>query len=530
MNTRLHLLLSSSLIASACAAPAQQVPVAQAPVPAAPAPALDAELARAMSTIQPRDFQARIGFLASDALEGRDTPSRGLEVAAEYIAAEFFRMGLQPAGTDGYMQRWPYVQRALDVAGTRLEIQTTAGRRALAYRSDFYVAAGSRQPFSGGIVFTGQGIPAPEVRQNTLRDRVAAIYLPEMSAVAVQQARTAADQAGAAALMVLLHQDVAESAIAAAAAAAERPVRAAPDLPVFYVRNDRARELFRDARLDFNALTRAGGASTPVTLPGVTAHLGAAFAEVTHMPPNVAAVLPGSDPALRHTYLVFSAHFDHVGVAGVGGGCTAIGDNRICNGADDNASGTASILEIAEAFASMPAPPRRSIIFLAVSGEEKGLLGSAYFANNPTVTRDSIIANINMDMVGRSPHRDTVAVLGQSFTSLGPLVQEINQAMPELRLTVMDDMWPGQNLIFRSDQMSFLRHEIPAVFFFTGLHPEYHRPTDEAHLIDYDQVTRIARLGFRLAHAIADSPERPRWVPAGLEEVRRIIGAGRGDN
>jgi hypothetical protein len=518
-------LLAPALAAAlaACAAPVQQ---ATLPQPAA-AVSLEAELARAEATITPRDFHARLSFLASDALEGRDTPSRGLESAAAWIASEFYRLGLRPAGTDGYMQRWPYMLRALDVAGTRLELQTTAGRRALAYRTDYYVAGGTRQAFSGGIVFAGQGIPAAEVRQNSLRDRAVAVYLPQPSTVAVQRARDAADSAGAAALLVLLPPDVTEASIAAAAAAAERPVRVTQALPVFYIRNDRARELFRDARLDFDALTRSDGARAPVALPGVTAHVGARVADITHMPPNVVAILPGSDPALRNTFLVFSAHFDHVGVVGEGSGsCPVSGTNRVCNGADDNGSGTAAILEIAEAFASMPEPPRRSIIFLAVSGEEKGLLGSAYFADNPTVTRDSIIANINMDMVGRSPHPDTVAVLGQSFSSLGPLVQDVNRRMPELRLTVMDDMWPGQNLIFRSDQFNFLRHEIPAIFFFTGLHPDYHTPRDEVPGINLDQITRIGRLGFRVGHAIANDPNRPQWVPAGLAEVRRIT-AGR---
>jgi Zn-dependent M28 family amino/carboxypeptidase len=526
MRVRRSLPVFGALIIAACAAPVQQVAVQPTPVPAT-ATTTEADLLRAMETIRPRDFYARIGFLASDALEGRDTPSRGLESAAAYIASEFHRMGLQPAGTDGFMQRWPYTQFALDVAGTRLELQTTAGRRSLAYRSDFYVAGGTRQPFSGGIVFTGREIPTADVRRDGLRGRVAAVYLPQLSQVAVGRARAAADSAGAAALMVLLPPETAEANIAAAAAAAERPVRAAQALPVLFVRNDRARELFRDARLDFDALTRTEGARAPTELAGVTAHIGAAFTETVHMPPNVVAMLPGSDPVLRHTYVVYSAHFDHVGVAGEGSGqCTAIGENRICNGADDNASGTATIMEIAEAFASLPAPPRRSVIFLAVSGEEKGLLGSRYYADNPTVPRDSIIANINMDMVGRSPHPDTVAVLGQSFSSLGPLVQTTARQIPGLRLTVMDDMWPGQNLIFRSDQLHFLRHEIPAVFFFTGLHEQYHRPTDEVHLIDLDKITRIGRLGFRVGHAVANDMNRPQWVPEGLEEVRRLT-AGR---
>jgi hypothetical protein len=504
---------------TACAAPASQTTQTGRPAP-------DAALHMAAATIQPRDFYARLGFLASDALQGRDTPSPGLEAAAAYIAAEFYRMGLVPAGTDGYMQRWPYVTRALDVAGTRLELQTAAGRRVLTYRSDFYASAGMRPPFSGGIVFTGAGIPPAEVRGETLRDRAVAVHMSQLSQVAVMRLRAAADSAGAAAVLVLLGPAVAEAAIAQAAAAAERPARAVPQLPVFFVRHDRARELFRDARLDLDALVRAEGAQPPVALSGITAHIGATAVETEHLPPNVAGLLPGSDPALRNTFLVLSAHFDHTGVAGVGGGCQAVGDNRICNGADDNASGTAAILEIAEAFSRLPVPPRRSIIFLAVSGEEKGLLGSRHFADNPTVPIDSIVANINMDMIGRNSP-DSVVVIGQTYSSLGPLLHHVNERLPELRMTVSDDLWPEQRFFFRSDHFNFARREVPAIFFFTGVHEDYHRPTDTADKIDLDKITRIARLAFHYAWAIADDVERPRWDPAGLEEVRRLVTQGR---
>jgi hypothetical protein len=514
MMKRISLLAVGAVIS--CAAPQAQLVT----------PAPDAALHEAAASIQPRDFYARLGFLASDALQGRDTPSPGLEAAAAYIAAEFYRMGLVPAGTEGYMQRWPYVTRSLDVAGTRLELQTSAGRRVLNYRSDFYVSPGMRAPFSGGIVFTGREIPPAEARQETLRDRAVAVYMPQPSQVGVMRLRTVADSAGAAALLVLLGPDVGESAIAQAAAAAERPARAAAQMPVFFIRHDRARELFRDARLDLDALIRAEGAQRPVALAGVTAHVGASSAATEHMPPNVVGLLPGSDPALRNTFVVISAHFDHTGTAGVSAGCQAIGENRICNGADDNASGTTAVLEVAEALSRLPVTPRRSVIFLAVSGEEKGLLGSRHFADNPTVAIDSIVANINMDMIGRN-NPDSVVVIGQTYSTLGPLLHRVNASLPALRMTISDDLWPEQRFFFRSDHFNFARREVPAIFFFTGVHEDYHRPTDEYEKIDLDKITRIARLVFYYAHAIADDTERPRWDPAGLEEVRRLVRQGR---
>jgi hypothetical protein len=171
---------------------------------------------------------ARIGFLASDALQGRDTPSQGLEAAAAYMAAEFHRLGLRPAGTDGYLQRWPFVTAALDRAGVRLEFQAGDTRRALAFGQDYYVAAGSAEPFSGGVVFAGRELPTAEPATAALRDRAVALYMPELSQGAVSRARGALDGAGATALLVLLGPDVTSADIARAAAAAGSGQHASP--------------------------------------------------------------------------------------------------------------------------------------------------------------------------------------------------------------------------------------------------------------------------------------------------------------
>jgi Zn-dependent M28 family amino/carboxypeptidase len=514
--TRASLILLVALTA-ACTQPVQHGAVLPTPATASTAAA----------TIQPRDFHARIGFLASDALQGRDTPSQGLEAAAAYISSEFYRAGLRPAGTDGYLQRWPYSTLALDPAAVHLEFRTAAASRTLVFGQDYYVAAGSAEPFSGGIVFASRQLAGDAEVRSALRDRAVAVYMPELSQGAVMTARNAADAAGAAALVVLLGPAVSQADIARSAAAAQRPTRAVQRLPVFFVRHDRARQLLADGGLDFDAATGTDAPARASALTGVTAFVGARPGETRHMPPNVVGVLPGSDPALRGTYVVFSAHFDHVGVAGAGSWqCTAIADNRICNGADDNASGTAAILELAHAYAALPEPPRRSLVFLAVSGEEKGLLGSAYYADNPTVPIDSIVANINLDMLGRN-HPDSVVVIGQTYSSLGPLLHQVNDRHPELAMTVSDDLWPEQRFFYRSDHFSFARREVPALFFFTGVHEDYHRPTDTVDRIDLDKITRITRLVFHYGMAIANDAERPAWDAAGLDEIRRLTAPGR---
>jgi Zn-dependent M28 family amino/carboxypeptidase len=167
-------------------------------------------------------------------------------------------------------------------------------------------------------------------------------------------------------------------------------------------------------------------------------------------------------------------------------------------------------------------PPKRSLIFLGVSGEEKGLRGSAYYADHPTVPIDSIVANINIDMIGRNDP-DSVVVIGKDYSTLGPLLDQVNGQHPELRLTTSDDIWPEQRFFFRSDHFNFARREVPAIFFFTGTHEDYHLPSDTVDKIDLDKITRITRLIFHYGNTIANADETPQWDPAGLEEVRRLV-------
>lgn len=237
---------------------------------------------------------------------------------------------------------------------------------------------------------------------------------------------------------------------------------------------------------------------------------------------NVLAMIPGRDPVLRDEYIVVSAHLDHVGI-----GMPVNGDS-IYNGADDNGSGTTAILEMARVLASLPESerPRRSVIVAHVSGEEYGLLGSRYWTDNPTVPIESVVANVNADMVGGDAHPDTVAVLGGEYSTLGATIRSVNAGLPEVNLHLSGDLWPGERLFFRSDQLNFMRKEIPAIFLFNGLHECYHRPCDDITFVDAGKVARVARLLAHTVMEIANRDERPVWDPRGLEEVRRLISGG----
>jgi Zn-dependent M28 family amino/carboxypeptidase len=238
-------------------------------------------------------------------------------------------------------------------------------------------------------------------------------------------------------------------------------------------------------------------------------------------PPNVIAMIQGSDPALRDEFVVLSAHFDHVGIG------TPIEGDSIYNGADDNGSGTVALLEVANAISQMPEAPRRSIAFVHISGEEKGLLGASWFVDHATIPVEQMIANINADMIGGDAHKDSLVVIGKTYSTLGPLVDEINDSMPELRLITSDDIWPEQRFFFRSDQYHFMRKEIPSLFFFTGVHECYHRPCDTPEFVNSEKASRVARLLTHVTLEIANQDARPVWDPDGLAEVRALISGGR---
>jgi Zn-dependent M28 family amino/carboxypeptidase len=217
---------------------------------------------------------------------------------------------------------------------------------------------------------------------------------------------------------------------------------------------------------------------------------------------------------LRGEAVVYTAHFDHLGI----GPPDATGDS-IYNGFSDNAAGVAMLLAIGEALARDP--PKRSVLFLFVTGEELGLLGSAYFVENPTVPIESIVANINLDMVGRN-HPDSLVIIGEDFSTLGPLSRRIAAAHPDLRLTLAPDPDPSEMVFFRSDHFSFARKGIPAIFFTTWLHADYHQPTDRVEKIDQEKVARIARFVYHLTHAISADRRPPEWTPEGRATMSAI--------
>ncbi|HXF95202.1 MAG TPA: M20/M25/M40 family metallo-hydrolase [Gemmatimonadales bacterium] len=485
-----------------------------------------ASIQRAVNSITAEDVARRIGIIAHDSMRGRDTPSPELEETAQYIAAEFRRFGLKPGGDDGtFLQRYGVIHKALDTAATVIALRGPQSARLKAGVDANVIRFGALpdREIAGPIVmFSGPGDPAHPLAGADVKGAWVAQVLtatPQGVQLDVPLAM-AALEAGAAGILLVTNRPDAQwqnrmGRITAPVVALEG--RTAPEQApaIVEIRDPTAARLLG---ID-PAAARAATRREARRLEGYTLTFRPVERVLSRVTaPNVVGVLEGSDPVLKREHLVYSAHMDHVGVAG-SGGCGPVGADSICNGADDDASGTIAVVEAAEAFAQLDPRPKRSIIFLTVSGEEKGLWGSAHFAEHPPVPLADLVANLNLDMVGRN-WKDTIAVIGREHSDLGDWLERVAAAHPELDMHPIGDLWPQERFYFRSDHYNFARKGVPILFFFNGTHPDYHRPTDEPEKIDAEKEARIVKLVFHLGLEIANAPERPRWNP---ESYRRIV-------
>jgi Zn-dependent M28 family amino/carboxypeptidase len=472
---------------------------------------------RAAATITAGDVAARESFLSSDALRGRDMPSDGLEAAASYVASEFQKLDLAPAGDNGsYIQRYPYER-------SHLNDDVVVGLKGVAkhpeYGRDYFLIVGPAPRVSGPVYWAGTVEQSAAAPVGAMKGAVVLFDVPgaQLSREwiqAMQAVMQRGAEASAAAIGMILDPAMDPGVVRQLS---RFTGSRQGQLPVFGILTKPARSLLAEAGADLDALRAAG---VPATVEDADMEVGGTRTREVFQVPNVVGILKGSDPALASTYVVYSAHMDHLGV----GRPDASGDS-IDNGADDDASGVTAVLEVAEAFRSLPAPPARSMMFVVVSGEEKGLLGSGYFADHPPVPDSVIVADINMDMIGRNAP-DSVVAIGQEYSSLGPLTHQVAAAHSELGLTVAPDLWPEERLFFRSDHFNFARNHIPAIFFTTGLHDDYHRPSDEASKIDNDKLARIARLVFYLGNAIGVDAQAPAWTEDGWAQVQQMTQGG----
>jgi hypothetical protein len=476
-----------------------------------------APLTHAAATNRASDVARRIGIIADDSMMGRDTPSRGLELTAQYVADQFRAFGLRPGGDSGtWFQRYPITLRRLDLARSRVSFSAGGVKSEAPFTTSARIGAGPvpTQPITGPAVIVSGQLTAASAADLSVKGRIVLVPLTaaDSGSSAMELGIRALYAQRPRALLLMSDKDSASFARKIPARAPERTVIGTSKEPILLlVRAAPLAAALKVARLDL-AAAHAGSAVKLREIPGLQVGIEMKD-DITsaRSAPNTVGILEGSDPKLKHEYLVYSAHMDHIGV-------TPGKPDSINNGADDDASGTVGVIELAEAFSQAGARPRRSIIFLTVSGEEKGLWGSDYFSSHPPVPIGQIVADINIDMVGRN-WPDTIVAIGKEHSDLGATLNRVNAAHKDLGMTAIDDRWPEERFYFRSDHYNFARRGVPILFFFNGVHGDYHEVTDSPDKINSDKEARIVRLLFYLGQEIANSPGRPQWKPESYNEI-----------
>nr|WP_314446127.1 M28 family peptidase [uncultured Sphingomonas sp.] len=504
--------------------------------------------AQPSATIAPTNaadrVRAHVEFLSSDLLEGRDTGSRGHEIAASYVVSQLQALGLKPGGDNGsWYQQVPY-RRATLAAPPTISFRSGNSTAPLAQGTDIAVRPNlvtKDLKVDAGLVFVGYGISDPvlgrdDYRGVNARGKIVVAFsgtpkgLRSDVAAHLNQVKPQTAAARGAVGYVEIPANPAASWGSPAGAAA-RPLtnwadgkggsgqgRAAPLLRMTLTKAT-AERFFAGARQPLATVQADATAGRPLKAFPLTGQLSvqASSKWEDFTSPNVVAVLPGADPKLSGEHIALMGHLDHIGVSRN----AKPGEDAINNGALDNASGIATMLETARAFVASGQAPGRSLLFLAVTGEEIGLTGADYYATNPTVPLPRIAALVNLDMpLLLYPFRDVIP-FGAEHSNIVEAVGEAGKAM---QVTASADPMPEQGLFTRSDHYRFVTRGVPSVFLMTGyanggeaqwkkfLGGCYHSPCDDvAQGIDWDAAARFGELNYRIARQLADAPERPRW-------------------
>lgn len=486
-------------------------------------------------------IEAHIRFLSDDEMEGRAAGERGYALAANYVEAQYRQIGLLPGGEVGYRAGVPLqtLSSVPEMAGFSINGD------AMTPGEHFVVAASAvhdESEAAGEAVFAGYGLTAPDLGLNAYESldvagKIVVVLagtpegLPSDVAAHLNSSRTkarfAAD-AGADGLIIIPAEGLTRWTYARRAAAAASPsmTTAAADggagLSVrAFISDEAAARLFADAPQSFDRVVEAARTGAPLESfeLGAEVSLAQGTSRERFIDDNVVGLLPGSDPTLADEVVVVTAHLDHIGVCRL-----EEAEDRICNGALDNASGTSIMIETARALMEGPAP-RRSIAFIALAAEERGLLGAAHIAQNPPAAMANMVANVNLDMpVIRYRFNDLIA-FGAEHSSLGPIAQS---AVTARGLSLTPDPLPEQALFVRSDHYEFVREGVPALFLMTGfsspdadddegqgflrfLGGDYHAPGDEADQVLFEEGAKFADLNLAIIRTIADADETPRW-------------------
>ena len=517
-------------------------------------------LAVATKTIHPDQIRAHIRFLSDSLLEGRAPGTAGYDIAARYVAAELEGMGLHPGVSGSWFQTVPLEEAVTDPKASSVVLTVNGKDQKLVDAKDYVLSTWFASPAGKGkskaesdvtapIVFVGFGVTAPDQNYDDyagidVRGKiVAGIYGAPAAFPSTERAyysdgnikaKNAVAHGAIGSISIMMPEDwkrdpwewlvpqiqVGEMHWLDKAGAAHDFF---PQLRGNALLSQTGAEtLFSGAPHSLDEIFATARSSKPqaFALP-VSAHIHTVAAQSVIQSPNIVAELKGSDPALRDQYIVYTAHVDHLGI------CPPVNGDNVCHGALDNASGTSTLLEIARAYSRLPQPPRRSILFVFVTGEEMDLLGSDYFAHFPTVPRKEIVANVNIDVApGVYYSMRDVVVLGAEHSSIG---DDVTSAAKELGYDITPDPMPEETNFIRSDQYSFVLQGVPAVDVEDGIHAtdpkingldylkkwlttRYHTPLDSMDQpIDFDSTAKGAVLNFLVGYEIAQHDRAPDW-------------------
>lgn len=540
--------LSTLFLIGACSPSTQVEAPAASPASGSTASSVDESLAG----ITAQNLQKHLAYLAADARMGRMTGTPGYDDAARYVAEQFESLGLAPMGEDGWYQQVPLLANMIDIDASGVTIHQDSGDAGLTWKKDFVMGGDKVRPDTSvraEVVYVGYGIHAPDMGYSDydgidVAGKIVALFggapsdFPHNERAFYSSSRTKAEEMarrGAAGWIGMrsrldqkrvpwerltlnagLRPGMSWINLSGQAADYHPEIEGSTTISV-----RSATELFDGTPISFeDALDAADDGRTLSTPLGVDVTISQKTDHDQTESPNVIGVIRGSDPELANDYVVFSAHLDHVGTG------AAVDGDEIYNGFYDNAMGVSLLLEAARAFAAMPEPPRRSVLFIALTGEERGLLGSDYFAHYPTVPSDGLAANVNLDMpLLLYPLADVIA-FGAEHSSLQA---QIETAVAAEGFSLTPDPVPEEVLFIRSDQFSFVRQGVPSVFLFPGftsldeeidgeaafrdhLATHYHRPSDDStRPVDWESAVRFARANVRIGLSVASDDARPNW-------------------
>jgi peptidase M28-like protein len=497
-----------------------------------------------VEAIQAAQLKEWLYVVASDEMEGRDTPSRGLDMTAKFIADHLSQWGVKPGGDDGtYFQKFALTSRRVEpemtiasVNGQSFKlgedfiaepIQGQASGRFVYVGHGYMIRAKGIDAYQGvdvkdKIILAVEGFPrgvsfqdihgkkegddydTPETYARAHGAR-GVIYIPSQSTLTFWQNRH-------------------KFSLNPSRLRLEGARQVGANIPVIYASEKMVKAILDGEKLDYETIKKQASQGAPGEAFDLGAGKQASFnvnAKVdSAMTQNVVGVIEGVDPLLKKEYVAVGAHYDHVGMSQ-----NAEGD-KIFNGADDDGSGTVGTLAIAQALSKSPTRPKRSVIFVWHAGEEKGLWGSEFFTDNPTVPIEQIVTQLNIDMIGRSKKEgdnnpankdltgpNELYVIGSRMmsTDLGNLSEEVNNSYLKLAFNYKyDDPNDTERFFYRSDHFNYAKKGVPIIFYFSGVHEDYHGLADTADKIDYQKMEKVTRSVFAMMWRLANAPARPK--------------------